>query len=300
MKSISARLVIVGLLAVLAALAIACDSTAPAGEPGATPASAPTVDVTPPSPTPTTTPVPMATAVPDPTATPAPMPPSIVGQLTGVPGIVDPTNLGWPRSVEGLYGVIEIPEKPKRVITASVGHDELFLAIAPLSRLVGVGFSTTSPTYSNVASLVSNKPVISQDPETIIALSPDVIVTSPYFPSDGIAALESVGIPVVQTQLEHDAEARIGNILLMGYILGEEARALEFAGEVTSRYEALTTVTQRQDDKPRVLAITSYSDNLWVAGDGSTEGSVIDARQVGSTLRPQRESRVIRSRALKA
>ena len=275
MKGISARIVILGVFAILVALAFACDSTGPAGERGTTPDTAPAVDVIAPTATPTQIPEP--TSTPHPTPTPTPAPPPLAGQLTGAPGIVDPTNLSWPRQVEGLNGIVEISAKPQRIITASVGHDEMVLAIVPNERLVAVGSATQNQTYSNVADLVQEKPEISRDPETIIAQNPDVVVTSPFFSVDGVEALTRVGIPTIQTQLDHDAEARINNILLLGYILGEEARALEFAKEVRDRYEALVAVTAGKQNKLRVLALTSYSDDLWVAGANSTEGSVIEA-----------------------
>ena len=194
-----------------------------------------------------------------------------------VPGIVDPANLGWPRKVEGLNGVVSIPAKPERIVTASVGHDEVILALAPSGRLVAVGSPTKNETFSNVAALVQDKPEITRDPETIIAQSPDVMVTSPFFPGEGIEALSRVGIPVVQTELQHDPEARIDNILLIGYILGEEERALEFAAEVRDRYDSLVAVTGAAQPRPRLLALTQYSDQLWVAGGNSTEGGVITA-----------------------
>ena len=194
-----------------------------------------------------------------------------------VPGIIDPTNLGWPREVEGLNGVVSIPAKPERIITASVGHDEIALALVPSDRLVAVGNATKNATFSNVASLVPDKAEITRDPETIIAQSPDVIVTSPFFPAEGIAALSRVGIPVVQTDLEQDPQARIDSILLMGYIFGEEERALEFAAEVRERYDSLVAVTGKAEPRPRVLALTQYSDEIWVAGGNSTEGGVITA-----------------------
>ena len=68
---------------------------------------------------------------PSPTPTPGP-------SLEGVVGIVDPANMGWPRQVEGLNGIITIPAKPQRIITASIGHDELTLAPRP-QRAVGRG-----------------------------------------------------------------------------------------------------------------------------------------------------------------
>lgn len=195
----------------------------------------------------------------------------------GVRGIVDHTNDGWPREVEGLNGLVSIPAKPQRIITASIGHDEITLALVPSDRLVGVGNVSKNSTYSNVASHVQDIAEVSRDPETIIAQAPDVIVTSPFFPAEAIEALSKIGIPVVQTELKHDPEARINSILLMGYIFGEEERAVEFAAEVSDRYEALVEVTGKTQPKPNVLALTQYSDKLWVAGGNSTEGGVITA-----------------------
>ena len=195
----------------------------------------------------------------------------------GVRGIVDPTNFGWPREVEGLNGVVSIPAKPLSIITASVGHDEMTLAIVPLERLAAVGGSSRNATYSNVADLLQDKTEISRDPETIIAQEPDIIVTSPFFSADGVAALSRAGIPVIQTELKQGPEARINSILLMGYIYGEEARAVAFAAEVRERYEALIAVTSEVESRPRVLALTQFGDKIWTAGKDSTEGGVISA-----------------------
>ena len=195
----------------------------------------------------------------------------------GVRGIVEPTNLGWPREVEGLNGIVSIPSKPQRIITASIGHDEITLALVPKERLVGVGNVSKNATYSNIASLVQDVAEVSRDPETIVAQAPDVVVTSPFFPAEAIEALSKTGIPVVQTELKHDPEARINSILLMGYIFGEEERAIEFATEVRERHESLIAVTGKAEPKPQVLALTQYSDKLWTAGGNSTEGGVITA-----------------------
>ena len=193
-----------------------------------------------PAPAATTSPKPQATAEPTPTAEATPAAPAFAEAFQGVRGIVDPSNFGWPREVEGLNGIVSIPFKPLRIITASVGHDEMTLAIVPLDRLVAVGGASKDQTYSNVAVLqLQDKTEISRDPETIISQAPDIVVTSPFFSADGIVALSKVGIPVIQTELKQGPEARINSILLMGYIFGEEERAIEFATEVRERYEAL-------------------------------------------------------------
>ena len=245
-------------------------TTVPPATQNPAPTSVPTV---PPTPASTTAQTPVPTAQPEPTETPE----TTVNYFEGVPGIVDPTNFGWPREVEGVNGIVSIPSKPLRIITASVGHDEITLALVSKERLVGVGSSTKSVTYSNVASLVQDIAEITRDPETIITQSPDVVVTSPFFSTEGIDTLSRLGIPVVQTDLQQGPEARINNILFMGYIYGEENRAVEFAAEVIHRYESLVSVTGAAGPKPRVMALTQYSDTIWTAGSNSTEGGVITA-----------------------
>ena len=279
------RLLVVPLVLVLGLAFLACssDEESPATpEPTAATTPAPTATATAaPTEAPTEAPTQAATATAAPTEAatpqPTPEPTAATRSLEGVKGIVDHTNRGWPREVEGLNGVVSIPAKPLRIITASVGHDEMTLAIVPSDRLVAIGGATKNETYSNVAHLVQEKAEISRDPEVIIAQSPDVVVTSPFFPIEVVEALIRAGIPVIQTELEQGPEARISAILLMGYIYGEEERAFEFADEVQARYDALVEVTSVKEPKPRVLALTQYSDTLWVAGGRSTEGGVITA-----------------------
>lgn len=287
---------IVSLAVLMVLLLAACTSTTPTPAPTSPPpptvvptevlsptaAPVPTSEPTPttlapsnPTPIPTSAPAPTPTSLPAPVPTPTPVP--LASYFEGVPGIVDPTNFGWPRQVEGLNGLVTIPAKPLRLITASVGHDEMTLALVPLERLVGVGSSTKNLTYSNVAPLVQEITEISRDPETIIATSPDVVVTSPFFSAEGVDALSRLGIPVVQTDLKQGPEARIDNILFLGYIYGEEERAVQFASEVRDRYQSLVNVTGTANPKARVLALTQYSDTIWTAGGNSTEGGVITA-----------------------
>ena len=106
------RVLLIPFILLLAAALPACESGDTATAPATAPAPQPTMTVAP-------------------TPTPGP-------SLEGVPGIVDPANMGWPRQVEGLNGIITIPAKPQRIITASIGHDEMTLALVP-KRAVGRG-----------------------------------------------------------------------------------------------------------------------------------------------------------------
>ena len=186
---------------------------------------------------------------------------------------------GWPREVNVFNGTISITKKPQRILTASVGHDELTVSLVDLERLVGVAGITKDPTYSNVASLVKNIPEVDRDPENIVALNPDLIVTSQYFPEESIKRLNDLKITVVQTELAANIKDQITNILLLGYIYGEENRAEILSGEINARYEYIRSITadKNQEQKKKVASITRYSDQIWTAGSNSTEGMIIDA-----------------------
>ena len=173
----------------------------------------------------------------------------------GVRGIVDPSNFGWPREVEGLNGVVSIPFKPLRIITASVGHDEMTLAIVPLDRLVAVGGASKDQDV-----LQRRGPASGQDRDLPRPGNDHFAGTGHcrhpvrFSQRMEIVAVSKAGIPVIQTELKQGPEARINSILLMGYIYGEEERAIEFATEVRERYEALIAVTGQVETQPRVLA----------------------------------------------
>lgn len=199
--------------------------------------------------------------------------------LNGVPGIVDPTNTGWPRTVEVLNGIVTIDAKPERILTVSLGHDEVTYAMVPSTKVVATGSYTKLAQHSNVAHLADAVGAISLDAEQVVSFAPDLVVASPFTKADFIDALTNVGIPVIQTKLHNDPDGRIQDIILLGYVYGEVDRALELADEVQTRYDSLREVTGAKavSDRQRVLSLTSYSDKIYTAGANSTEGGIIEA-----------------------
>ncbi|MSQ25034.1 MAG: ABC transporter substrate-binding protein [Dehalococcoidia bacterium] len=213
-------------------------------------------------------------------------PPTVVAAATaaanlwaGVAGIVDAGNHGWPRQVTGINGMVTIKQQPQRILTVSLGHDEVTYGLVPASRVVAVGAFTKNADSSNVAVLSAKLPTIGRDPEPIIAQRPDVVIASAFTSKDLVTALGNAGVAVVQTQLRNDHEGRIQDMLLMGYIFGEEERALALAKEVRGRYEALRAVAGKkaQGQQPRVMSTAKFSDKLYTAGAESTEGAIIEA-----------------------
>ena len=197
-----------------------------------------------------------------------------------VAGIVDVSNRGWPREVDSSEGRVRLEAPPQRILALSLGHDEMLLALVGRERLAGVGPFAADTTYSNVAGLVDGLDTLpSADPEAILSLHPDLIVVSRYTKADLVELIKETGVPVVRTALENSAAGNIPNILLLGYLLGAEQRALELVAAIEGRIAAVAVRVPASGDAamPEVLAIARFSDTIYAAGGGTTESGIIEA-----------------------
>lgn len=197
-----------------------------------------------------------------------------------VPGIVDPANRGWPRAIETAEGALRLDAPPQRILAISLGHDEMLLALATRDRFAGVGPFTGNATYSNVADQVAGMAVLARgEVEAVLALRPDLVFVSRYTDADLVALIREAGVPVVRAALENSAAGNIPNILLLGYLLGVEERALELVAEIEERLAriAARVPPPGNESRPAVLSIARYAETITAAGEGSTEGGIIEA-----------------------
>ena len=262
----------------------------PTAAPVATPAPDPTVAPTAtsaPEPTsrpadrPADTPRPEPTSPARPTNTPEPTPtpePTEV-PFPAVPGIVDPSNNGWPREVETSEGRITIEAPPQRILTYSLGHDEMLLALVPPERIAALGTFASNEAYSNVVEIARDMPFFEKGVENVLAANPDLFVVSAYTQEDIVALVKGAGVPVVRPALEDSAEGNIPNILLMGYMFGTEERALELVAEIRDRLKLIADRVPPPGDegRPAVISISRYSDSISISGGGTSGTGIIES-----------------------
>ena len=244
----------------------------PAAAPQPTSAPEPTATARP-----TSTPAP--TAAPQPTNTPEPTPAPTEEPYPVVPGIVDPSNTGWPREIETVEGKITLEGPPQRVLTYSLGHDEILLSLLPPERIAAIGKFTGNESYSNVADWVEGLTVYEKGAENVLAQQPDLFIASRSTKEDIVNLIKEAGVPVARPSLENSSQGNIPNILLYGYMLGVEERALELVAEIEERLAVITDRVPPLGDpaRPVAMSITRYSDTIYVPGSGSTVGGIIEA-----------------------
>ena len=212
-----------------------------------------------------------------PTSEPSPEPTVI--PYPSVPGIVDPSNHGWPRDVETSEGRITLDAPPQAILTYSLGHDEILVALVGSERIAAIGKFASNPAYSNIVEIAESLPVFEKGAENVIAARPDLFVVSAYTQQDIVDLVKDAGIPVVRPALEDSAEGNIPNILLMGYMFGSEERALELVAEIQDRLQIIEDRVPGVDsgERPAVISISRYSDSISVSGGGTSGSGIIEA-----------------------
>jgi iron complex transport system substrate-binding protein len=195
-------------------------------------------------------------------------------RFADIAGIVDPTNFGWPRSIETSEGLITLEAPPQRIHSLSLGHSEILAALMDFDRLTAVYGFFVDEEQSNIAGLSADHTMIGYDPEEVVALEPEVIIAARFTNADTVALMNGANIPVARTNLENSALGNVPNILLIGYMIGAEVEAIELAEQIESRMQFISDILPAEG-RQRVLSISKYT-SVFAAGSGTTEGGIIE------------------------
>jgi len=190
----------------------------------------------------------------------------------------EPAAGDWPREVTDAFGeTVVIPAKPERIITLSLGLDEIVMALAGPERFAAISDVARSA-YSNVADLAAQVPeTVTADLEHVLGLQPDLLLLDNFAQPDLVVQARAAGLTIVVTDLHDSFEEHLENLDFLGRVLGEEAQAavvremLEHrAADLAQRIEAARQ--SRGGSAPRVLHLTP---SLHVPADGTTSEDII-------------------------
>src|SRR5687768_3130889 len=134
----------------------------------------------------------------------------------------------YPRHATGADDVrVQIDRPARRIVSQFSSTDEFAYSVVPPERIVGVSENAYQRRVSNVYALAEHyRPVIANDPERVLRVAPDLVLTPPSARSDLPALLRSAGLPVYRIYTMFSTLASIEeHIRLIGYLSGEGERA---------------------------------------------------------------------------
>ena len=183
---------------------------------------------------------------------------------------------GFPKTlVDGAGHTIRLATKPRRIVSQTLGADEILFAIVPPDRLVGLSALARDRKYSNVVTEATRHPAPSvESAEDMLRLKPDLIFVATYSRAETVQLLEATGAPVYRLANFDTIDGVMNSIHAVGDAIGEPEAAGRLVASMRSRLAAVVA-RRAGHPRPRVLSYsggftagrdTSFDDMLRYAG----------------------------------
>lgn len=173
---------------------------------------------------------------------------------------------GFPRTIETDDGPVVIPHCPQRIVSHTVGTDEILLALGVQDRLQGIHKLSLEPRYSNVtreAQTLADRVVGSA--ESVIARNPDLVFAAFYSQKETLDQIRNASqAPMLRLARFDTLDDIRRNIRLVGQAIGADEEAGELVKAMDERIAAALVRVPKEGKGPSVL---SYE------ATGSTGGS---------------------------
>lgn len=125
------------------------------------------------------------------------------------------------------------PERPQRVVSINPCADALLREIADDRQIRAISHYSKDPRASSVpAGWAARFPATTGTAEEVLAARPDLVIAGPHVAPSTLAALRRLGIPLVTLPVPASIAESEAQIVGLGRILGQEARAAALAARI--------------------------------------------------------------------
>lgn len=162
-------------------------------------------------------------------------------------------------------------EPPRRVVSMNVCTDQLAMLLAGPGQLLSVSFLATDPGSSALAAKAADYQLNHGLAEEVSLMEPDLVVAGTYSTSVAVSMLQRLGFRVERFAPETSFDDVRENILRMGTLLGQEARADEMVASLDEGLRKLAASAIAE------LTVATYASNSYTTGKGSLSEAVIEA-----------------------
>jgi len=157
--------------------------------------------------------------------------------------------------------------QPQRVVSQTVGTDELLLALADPGQIAALSHISHDAQFSPVAEEARRFPAIKDsDAESVLRFRPDLVLAASFTRPETLALLKRAGVRLVILDRFDTLEEVYASLRILGRELGQEARAEALITQCHARVQALAA--KLKGVKPvRVLSAGVYP---FTSGIGTT------------------------------
>src|SRR5512141_903950 len=125
-----------------------------------------------------------------------------------------------------LFGAALFAAPPQRVVSQTVGTDELLLALADPSQIAALSNLAKDPAFSPVAKAAAGYPCLrTSDAESILKFRPDLVLIASYTRAETKALLQRTGVKLLVLDRFETLQDLYANARAIGAALGHPGRA---------------------------------------------------------------------------
>ena len=161
----------------------------------------------------------------------------------------------FPRVLGDARGnTLVIPHKPQRIVSHTLGTDEIVLALCDPQRIAALSVLVDDARYSNATAPAQHvQGRAGADAEQTLRFRPDVIFVASYSKAELVELLRAAHAPVVRfTQFDRLDDIK-ANIRTIGYVLGEDDKAEALVQQMEHDMARIQAGTPRDTPPVRVM-----------------------------------------------
>ncbi len=184
----------------------------------------------------------------------------------------------FPREIKDAAGEsFVISEKPRRIVSQTLGTDEILLNICAPERVVAFSSLAEDANSSNVVDLAKSVPNRTmQGAEQILQMQPDLIFVASYSRAETVDLLKASKAPVFRFANFTSIDDIKNNIRTVGYATGCDTEAEKLIAKMTQDLAAIRSRIPAADKPLRVMSFGGG----YTAGANTTFNDMV--RSVGA------------------
>lgn len=200
--------------------------------------------------------------------------------------------------VDAQGTVVKLKAKPQRIVTFSIGTDEIVLGLVPPKRMAAINETLEDPKSSNVVKLA--KQILQKIPrnpsvEATATLRPDLVIVPSWIPFENIAALRDLEIPVVVCETPKGIKDVRASVKLIAQAVGEPEHGENILAQMDAKIveieEKVARIPSEQKNKKAVLIsiMASYGGSGCTFDDmckyaGAVNGKALAGNKNGQSM----------------
>lgn len=150
---------------------------------------------------------------------------------------------------------LNFSKKPQRIVSMSIGTDEILMDLVPASRILGITYLADDGGISNIVERAKQIPnrTHGNSPESVMGLNPDLVLISDFFPPESYQTLRDMGMRVYVYKTPSNYKDIKASIMELAQVVGESQKGQLLVEEMDARIKKVQDKLQDVKEKRKVL-----------------------------------------------